>query len=108
MIPKTLIEKVPPQNTEAEIAVLGSMLLDREAIATTVELLDEAAFYSEANRRIFKAIVKLYDENDVVDIVTLIEELKKRNILNETGGPTYITELANSIPTSANVEHYAK
>ncbi|MGB2599830.1 MAG: DnaB-like helicase N-terminal domain-containing protein, partial [Candidatus Omnitrophota bacterium] len=72
MIPKTLIEKVPPQNIEAEIAVLGSMLLDREAIARAIELLEENAFYSEANKKIFQAIVKLYDENRAVDIVTLI------------------------------------
>ncbi|MFQ5952315.1 MAG: replicative DNA helicase, partial [Candidatus Omnitrophota bacterium] len=108
MIPKTLIEKVPPQNAEAEIAVLGSMLLDREAIAWAIELLEESAFYSEANRKIFQAVVKLYDENKAVDIVTLIDELKKRDILDEVGGPAYVTELANSIPTSANVEHYAK
>ncbi|MGB2661221.1 MAG: replicative DNA helicase [Candidatus Omnitrophota bacterium] len=108
MIPKTLIEKVPPQNIEAEIAVLGSMLLDREAIARAIELLEENAFYSEANKKIFQAIVKLYDENRAVDIVTLIDELKKRNTLDEMGGPTYITELANSIPTAANIEHYAK
>ncbi len=108
MIPKTLIEKVPPQNAEAEIAVLGSMLLDREAIAKAIEQLEGAAFYDEANRKIFKAIVKLYDENEAVDIVTLIEELKKRDMLDKIGGPAYITELANSIPTAANIDHYAK
>ncbi|MEA3489439.1 MAG: replicative DNA helicase [Candidatus Omnitrophota bacterium] len=108
MIPKTLIEKMPPQNIEAEIAVLGSMLLDREAIAKAIEQLDENAFYSEANKKIFSAVVGLYDENEAVDIVTLIEELKKRNLLEKTGGPGYITELANSIPTAANIAHYMK
>jgi replicative DNA helicase len=108
MVPKTFIEKVPPQNAEAEVAVLGSMLLDREAIAKAIELLDQSAFYSEANKKIFQAIIKLYDENKVVDIVTLIEEMKKGNTLDGAGGPAYITELANSIPTSANLEHYAK
>jgi replicative DNA helicase len=108
MIPKTLIEKVPPQNIEAEVAVLGSMLLDREAISRAIEQLEPGAFYSEANKKIFEAIVKLYDENQAVDIVTLIEELKKKDILDEMGGPTYITELAGSIPTAANVDHYAR
>ncbi len=109
MTPKSLIiEKVPPQNPEAEIAILGSMLLDREAIARSIEYLDETAFYSEANKKIFQAIVKLYDNNEAVDIVTLIEELKKRNVLDEVGGPARITELANSIPTAANIEHYTK
>ncbi|MGB2601363.1 MAG: replicative DNA helicase [Candidatus Omnitrophota bacterium] len=108
MIPKTLIEKVPPQNAEAEIAVLGSMLLDREAISRAIELLEQSSFYSESNKKIFEAIVKLYDSNEAVDIVTLIEELKKKDILDEVGGPSYITALANSIPTAANIEHYAK
>jgi len=108
MIPKTLIEKVPPQNLEAESAVLGSMLLDREAIARAIERLDGGAFYSEANKHIYECVVKLYDNNEAVDIVTLIEELKKSNTLDKVGGPAYVTELANSIPTAANIDHYAK
>ncbi|MDP8259366.1 MAG: replicative DNA helicase [Candidatus Aadella gelida] len=108
MIPKTLIEKVPPQNNEAEAAVLGAMLLDREAIAQAIEHLEDTAFYSETNKSIFRAIVKLYDSNEAVDIVTLVEELKKNKELDDVGGPAYITDLANSIPTAANIEHYAK
>jgi replicative DNA helicase len=109
MIPKTLIEsKVPPQNLEAEMAVLGSMLLDREAIAKAIERLREDAFYSEANRKIYLAVINLYDRNDAVDIVTLIEELRRRELLDEVGGPAYVTELANNIPTAANIDHYAK
>lgn len=108
MIPKTLIEKVPPQNIEAEVAVLGSMLLDKEAIAKAIEQLEKDTFYSEAHKKIYYAIIKLYDDNKAIDIVTLIEELKRQNILDEIGGPAYITELANSIPTAANVDHYAK
>jgi len=108
MIPKTLLEKLPPQNLEAETAVLGSMLLDREAIARAIEELEEASFYSEANKKIYSSIVKLYDENEAVDMVTLIEELKKRDQLEEVGGPAYVTELANSIPTAANISHYTR
>jgi len=108
MEPKTLIEKVPPQNIEAENAVLGSMLLDREAIAIAIELLDKTAFYSEANKQIFDSIITLYDKNEAVDLVTLIEELKKREVLDKVGGPASVSELANNIPTAANVEHYAK
>lgn len=108
MNPKTLIEKMPPQNLEAETAVLGSMLLDKEAIARSIEKLDEESFYTESNRKIYQSILRLYDNNKAVDIVTLIEDLKKRGALEEAGGPSYITELAGSIPTAANVEHYAK
>ncbi len=108
MIPKTLLEKVPPQNLEAEIAVLGSMLLDRDAIASAIEVLEENAFYSEANKKIFQAIITLFDNNEAVDIVTLIEALNKRDILEDVGGPAYISELASSIPTAANINHYSK
>lgn len=108
MIPKTLIEKMPPQNLEAESAVLGCMLLDREAIAVAIEQLDGNAFYLESNRHIYNCVVKLYDNNEAVDIVTLIEELKKGNTLEKVGGPSYVSELANSIPTAANITHYTK
>jgi len=108
MNPDALIEKVPPQNQEAENSVLGAMLLDKEAIAKAIETLSESAFYSEANRKIYKAIIRLYDENKAVDIVTLIEELKKHNVLDGVGGPAYVTELANGIPTAANIDHYTK
>ncbi|MFH1836606.1 MAG: replicative DNA helicase [Candidatus Omnitrophota bacterium] len=99
---------MPPQNNEAEAAVLGAMLIDREAISQSIEHLEESAFYSEANKQIFQAIVDLYDNNEAVDIVTLVEALKKNNKLDTVGGPSYITDLANSIPTAANIEHYAK
>ncbi len=108
MIPKTLVEKMPPQNLEAEAAVLGSMLLDREAIALTIDHLDENSFYTEGNRKIFGSILKLYDTGKAVDIVTLIEELKKSDILDEVGGPARVSEIAGIVPTSANVEHYAR
>lgn len=109
MIPKTLLEsKVPPQNLEAEMAVLGAMLLDREAIAKAIERLRENAFYSEANKKIYLSILSLYDKNEAVDIVTLVEQLRRQETLDDVGGPAYITELANSIPTAANVDHYAK
>jgi len=105
---RELIEKVPPQNLEAEIAVLGSMLLDKEAIAHAIELLDQTSFYKEAHRKIFSTIVNLYDKNKVIDIVTLVEALRNQNVLDEVGGPAYLTSIVSSIPTSANIEHYAR
>jgi len=83
-------------------------MLDREAIAKSIEILDENSFYSEPNRKIYNAVVRLYDENKGVDIVTLIEELKKNNMLDDVGGASYISEVANAIATAANIEHYAK
>jgi len=102
------IDKIPPQSIDAEMAVLGSMLLDREVISNAVEMLDGSYFYKESHRKIYNSIVKLFDENKGIDIVTLIEELKKAGSLDEVGGPAYITMLSSSVPTAANFVHYAK
>ncbi len=105
---KELLDKVPPQNNEAEIAVLGSMLLDKDAIGRTIELLDETSFYKNAHGRIYSTIVSLYDKNKAIDVVTLVEELKKSGTLDDIGGSAYIASIVSSIPTSANIEHYAR
>src|SRR3989338_413378 len=101
------LEKMPPQNLEAEMAVLGSMLIEESAIGYAVEMLDTLAFYNDSNRRIFEAVLKLYSDNKAVDIVTLIEELKKTGDLDKVGGSTYVTNLTTVVPTAANVRHYA-
>ena len=103
-----MIDKIPPQSIEAEIAVLGSMLLDRNTIAEAVELLDASYFYKDSHAKLYSAIVKLFDENKGVDIITLIEELKRDNSIDMVGGPAYITGLTASVPTTANFIHYAK
>jgi len=101
------LTKMPPQNLEAEMAVLGSMLIEETAISYAMEILDGFSFYNDSHRRIFEGMVKLYSENKAVDIVTLIEELKKTGDLDKVGGPTYITNLTTVVPTAANVMHYA-
>ncbi|MBI5124297.1 MAG: replicative DNA helicase [Candidatus Omnitrophica bacterium] len=103
-----MIDKVPPQSLEAEMAVLGSMLLDREAISIAIELLEGQCFYKDAHKKIYLALTKLYDENKAVDLVTVVEELKKTGALDEVGGPAYLANIASSVPTSANISHYAK
>lgn len=103
-----IIDKIPPQNNEAEMAVLGAMLLDNETIPKAIEVLGEEFFYKNAHRKIYSAIVRLFDENKGVDLVTMIEELRRINSLDEVGGPSYITSLASSVPTAANFDHYAK
>ena len=102
------LEKMPPQNLEAEMSVLGSMLIEEHAIADAIELLDTRSFYNEANRKIFECILKLYSENKAVDIVTLIEELKRTDDLDKIGGSTYVTDLTTIVPTAANIKHYAR
>jgi len=101
------LEKMPPQNLEAEMAVLGSMLIEETAIGYAVEMLDSSSFYNNANRSIFESMLKLYSDNKAVDIVTLIEALKKTGELDKVGGSTYITNLTTVVPTAANIRHYA-
>jgi replicative DNA helicase len=108
MAGQELIEKLPPQSPEAETAVLGAMLLDRDATALAIELLDASCFYKDAHKKIYSAITKLFDENKAVDLVTVVEELKKTGALDTVGGPAYLANIASSVPTSANIAHYAR
>jgi len=100
--------RVPPHSIEAEISVLGALMLDKDAIVATAEFLHPEHFYDEKHKKIYKAIVKLYEERTPVDILTVSEELKKTKSLKEVGGATNLAELANKVPTAAHVEHYAK
>ncbi|MCX5776779.1 MAG: replicative DNA helicase [Candidatus Firestonebacteria bacterium] len=100
-------EKLPPQNIEAEKSVLGSMLIEPEALQRVVELLKEESFYRDSHRKIFAAVMRLFDNNQPVDLITVGEELRKRNELDKVGGTEYIAELINTVPTAANVEYYA-
>ena len=102
------LQRVPPQNIEAEMAVLGSMLLEEDAIAQAIELLDEGYFYKDSHRKIFSALSRLFEVNKAADLVTLVDELKKRGQIDEVGGPAYLASLANVVPTAANIKHYAK
>ena len=100
--------KVPPQNITAEKAVLGAMLIDEDAIGTVLERrLDSVFFYDPAHQRIFAAIKHLYEDRRKVDIITLSDRLKADGALDAVGGVTYLTEIVDAVPTSANVLHYA-
>ena len=100
------LDKVPPQNLEAEMAVLGSMLMDEEAIAVAVEMLSSNSFYKDTHRRIYDTILNLYNANKAVDFITLSDELKRTGMLEEIGGVSFLSSLVNSVPTSANISHY--
>ena len=101
-------ERVPPQNIEAEQAVLGAMLIDKEAIAKATEVLSADDFYREAHRVIFSAMLELYNKNEAVDMVTVTEILKRDNKLEDIGGIAYITSLANVVLTAASVKYHAE
>ena len=105
----TSIDRIPPQNLDAEMAVLGSMLLEEEALVTAAELLDsDEVFYKDAHRRIFSAILHLYRNSVPVDLVTITDELTKRNSLDQVGGASYLATLVSVVPTAANVDHYCQ
>jgi replicative DNA helicase len=100
--------RVPPQALDAERSVLGAMLLSRDAIATAIQHLQEEAFYRDAHRKIWRVIVDLFDGSTPVDMVMLMEELKRRRELEAVGGVTYLTTLDQFIATPTHVEHYCK
>ena len=104
----TTIERLPPQNLEAEQAVLGSMLLEEEAIVQAAELLEEQVFYKDSHRKIFSTLLALYKANAPVDLVTVTDELKKRGLLDEIGGASYLATLTSVVPTAANAEYYCR
>jgi replicative DNA helicase len=104
----TLSDKLPPQNLEAERACLGSMLLDKEAIEIAIDLLSSEDFYSNQHRIVFNALVELYNRSTPVDIITLTEFLKSSGELDKSGGVVNLSSLLDDVPTSANVEYYAK
>jgi len=100
------IDKTLPQNIASEQASLGSMLLDKEAVLSTINFLKPEGYYLEKHQIIYRSILDLSSKNQVIDLVTLAEELKKANTLEKIGGVTYLTHLINSVPTAANILQY--
>ena len=90
------------------MSVLGAMLFEEEALAKGIEILRPAFFYDENHRKIFSSMQNLFEQNKAVDVVTVSEELRKTNQLQETGGVSYLTQLTALVPTAAHMEHYAK
>ena len=103
-----LKQRIPPNSMEAEQSVLGSMLLDKEAVAAAAEVLHGEDFYSDAHREIYEAILDIYDRGMPADLVTLAEALRQRGTLESVGGGTYISDLSMSVPSTANVRYYIR
>jgi replicative DNA helicase len=102
------LDKVPPQNVEAEQSVLGSILLDNNALTTALELLKHEDFYRESHRKIFSAMSDLFDKNEPIDLITLTDHLKRRNDFDGVGGAPYLTALVTTVPTAANIRYHSK
>ena len=103
-----LQDRIPPQNIEAEQAVLGAIFLEPSSLTVTSEVLIPEDFYRSAHQKIFNVMLKLNDEGKAVDLITVTEELAATKSLEDVGGITYLSELAGSVPTAANVEYYAR
>lgn len=100
--------KVPPQNIDAEMSLLGAVLIDEEVLADVTEHVKPKDFYDKRHAIIFDAMMRLYEKNKPVDLLTLTDELKRKNELEEVGGSAYLTELTNYVPTAAHAESYAE
>ncbi|MBN1154034.1 replicative DNA helicase [candidate division KSB1 bacterium] len=100
--------RLPPQDIDAEMAVLGAMFLDVEAVAKATDLLDENCFYRTAHKKIFRVATTLYDNRQPVDIITMADALTKIGELENVGGNYYLAQLADKVPSAANIEFHAK
>ena len=102
------LTQIPPHSVEAEQSVLGAMLLDREAVYAALEVLRPEDFYKEAHREIFHGAVGLFQRQEPLDLLTLTEELRRRETLEAVGGIAYLTSLTSNVPMTVHVEHYAR
>lgn len=103
----TVFDRTPPFSQGAETAVLGGMLIDRDAVTRVIEILSDGMMYREGNRRIFRSMVRLFERGDVIDVITIAEDLKKTGELESAGGLDYLGQLVDAVPTAANIEYHA-
>lgn len=101
------IERLPPQNLDAEQSVLGAILIDNNALPRALEILDPEDFYKPSHRKIFLAMTALFDKNEPIDLITLTDQLKKNNELEDIGGIAYLSLIVNTVPTAANVRYHS-
>lgn len=100
--------RIPPHSQDAEISVLGALLLDKNSIVNVAEFLRPEHFYEDKNASIFDVMLGLYEAREPIDVLTVSEGLKRKKKLKEVGGASYLADLVNRVPTAAHVEHYAK
>lgn len=101
------ITRIPPHSVESEQSILGSILLDKDAIITVAETITPSDFYKDAHRVIYESMMALNNKNEPIDMVTLTDELRKKGYLDDIGGVTYLTSLSTIVPTTSNVKYYA-
>jgi replicative DNA helicase len=102
------LDRLPPQNIEAEQSVLGAILLENESLPSAMGLLKPEDFYKDSHRKIYSAMLELYEKNEPIDLITLTEQMERKAQLEGVGGAAYLSVLVNLVPTSANVKYHAK
>ncbi|MCX7928312.1 MAG: replicative DNA helicase [Patescibacteria group bacterium] len=100
--------RIPPHSQEAEESVVGSLLLDKDAIVAVAEFLSPDDFYDGRLKEVYLVALELFDERIPIDVLTISERLKKKKLLKSIGGLTFLTDLSNKVPTTAHVEHYGR
>lgn len=103
----TKLQQAQPQNTDAEASLLGAVLIDSDAIVKIADSIDPGDFFDARHHHIYQAVVNLYEKRQPIDVLTLSDQLKNMGYLDMVGGPAYLTELTNFVPTAAHVEQYA-
>jgi len=103
-----MLQKVPPHNLEAEMSLLGAVLMDREAMSRIGDQLDLEDFYKKAHSLIYDVMLGLYTNNEPIDILTVSNRLEEKNILEQIGGKSYLIKLSNAVPTTSHLEQYLK
>ena len=101
------VSRIPPHSVESEQSILGSIILDKDAIITVAETINPGDFYKEAHKIIYESMLRLNSNNEPIDLITLIEELRKEGHLDNVGGISYLTSLSTIVPTTSNVKYYA-
>lgn len=104
----TQIERIPPQNLEAEMSLLGSILLDKEAMLKIADMIDSDDFYKKAHAQIYDTMRELYGKNEPIDVLTLGNRLEEKKLIEQVGGRAFLVKLSNSVPTSSHIKKYAE
>ncbi|HEX2205953.1 MAG TPA: replicative DNA helicase [Longimicrobium sp.] len=107
-LPSAFADRSPPYSPEAEMAVLGGMLIDADAVVRAVEVVDDSMFHREAHRRLFRSLVRIWQKGDVIDEVTVTDDLKKAGDFETVGGVGFLASLLDAVPTAANIEYHCK
>jgi len=106
--PSAFTDRTPPYSAEAEMAVLGGMLIDQDAVVKAVEVVDDTMFHREAHRRLFRSLLRIWQRGDVIDEITVSDDLRKAGDFEAVGGVTFLASLLDAVPTAANIEYHCK